>query len=53
MNERMKLGSVGVQEVRLEQGRTVRAGDYNFFYGRGKDNFQLWNSSAFGGTKLS
>jgi hypothetical protein len=26
---------VGVQEVRWDKGGTVRAGDYNFFYGKG------------------
>ena len=29
-----KLDVVGVQEVRWDKGGTVRAGDYNFFYGR-------------------
>jgi len=32
---------VGVQEVRWEKGRTVRAGDYDFFYGKGNENHQL------------
>jgi exonuclease III len=31
---RYKLDLVGVQEVRWENGSTVRAGDYNFFYGK-------------------
>jgi hypothetical protein len=31
---RYKLDLVGVQEVRWEKGGTVRAGDYNFFYGK-------------------
>jgi hypothetical protein len=31
---RYKLDLVGVQEVRWEKG-TVRAGNYNFFYGKG------------------
>ena len=30
---RYKLGLVGVQKVRWNKGGTVRAGDYNFFYG--------------------
>jgi hypothetical protein len=30
---RYKLDSVGVQEVRWDQGGPVREGDYNFFYG--------------------
>jgi len=32
---RYKLDVVGVQEVRRDKGGTVRAGDYNFFYGKG------------------
>jgi len=32
---------VGVQEVRRDRGGTVRAGDYNFFYGKGNKNRQL------------
>ena len=32
---RYKLDIVGVQEVRWDKGETVRAGDYNFFYGKG------------------
>jgi len=32
---------VGVQEVRWDKGGTVRAGDYNFFYGKGNENRQL------------
>ena len=31
---RYKLDVVGVQEVRWDKGSTVRAGDYNFFYGK-------------------
>ena len=31
---RYKLDLVGVQEVRWDKGATVRAGDYNFFYGK-------------------
>ena len=38
---RYKLDLVGVQEVRWEKGATVRAGDYNFFYGKGYENHQL------------
>jgi hypothetical protein len=30
-----------VQEVRWDKGGTVRAGDYNFFYGKGTENHQL------------
>ena len=36
-----KLHLVGVQEVRWDKGVTVRAGDYNFFYGTGNENHQL------------
>ena len=38
---RYKLDLVGVQEVRWNKGDTVRAGDYNFFYGKGNENRQL------------
>ena len=38
---RCKLYLVGVQEVRWEKGGTVRAGDYNFFYGKGNENHKL------------
>jgi hypothetical protein len=30
-----------VQEVRWDKEGTVRAGDYNFFYGQGNENHQL------------
>jgi len=32
---------VGVQEARWDKGGTVRAGDYDFFYGKGNENHQL------------
>jgi len=32
---------VGVHEVRWDKGGTVRAGDYNFLYGKGNENHQL------------
>ena len=38
---RDKLDLVCVQEVRWDKGGTVRAGDYNFFYGKGNKNHQL------------
>ena len=38
---RYKLDLVCVQEVRWNKGGTVRAGDYNFFYGNGNENHQL------------
>ena len=38
---RYKLHVAGVQEVRWDKGGTVRAGDYNFFYGNGNENHQL------------
>ena len=34
------LDLVGVQEVRWVKGGTVRAGDYNFFCGKGNENRQ-------------
>jgi len=30
-----------MQEVRWDRGGTVRAGDYNFFYGKGNENHPL------------
>ena len=38
---RCKLNVVGVQEVRWDKGGTVRAQDYDFFYGKGNENHQL------------
>jgi len=38
---RYKLDLMGVQEVRWDKGGTVRAGDYNFFYGKGNENHKL------------
>jgi hypothetical protein len=38
---RNKLDLVGVQEVGWDIESTVRAGDYNFFYGKGNENHQL------------
>ena len=38
---RYKLNLVGVQEARWDKGSTLRAGDYNFFYGKGNKNHQL------------
>jgi len=38
---RYKLDLVGVQEVRWDEGGTVRPGNYNFFYGKGNENHQL------------
>jgi hypothetical protein len=32
---------VGVQEFRWDKASTVRAGDYNLFYGKGKENHKL------------
>jgi hypothetical protein len=39
--DRYKLDLVCVQEVRWDKGGTVRAGDYNFFYGKANENHQL------------
>jgi len=36
-----ELDVVGVQEVRWDKRGTVRAGDYDFFYGKGNENHQL------------
>jgi len=36
-----KLDLVGVQEVRSDKGGTLRAGDYNCFYGKGNVNHQV------------
>jgi hypothetical protein len=38
---RYKLDLVGVQEVRWDREGTIRAGDYNFIYGKGNENHQL------------
>jgi len=38
---RYKLDLLGVQEVRWDKRGKVRAGDYNFFYGKGNENHQL------------
>jgi len=38
---RYKLDVEGVQEVRWDKVGTVREGDYDFFYGKGNDNYQL------------
>jgi len=38
---RYKLDLVSVQEARLDKGGSVRAGDYNFFCGKGNENYQL------------
>ena len=32
---------MGVQEVRWDRGGTIRARDYNFFYGKGNENHKL------------
>jgi len=38
---RCKLYLVGVQEVRWDRAGRVRAGDYNYFYGKGNENYKL------------
>ena len=40
---RYKLNVVGVQEVRWDKGGTVRAGDYNLFYGKGNGKSSIGN----------
>jgi len=37
----MEIDLEGVHEIRWEKGGMVRAGDYNFFYGKGNVNNQL------------
>ena len=46
---RYKLDLVGVQEVGWDKEVTVRAGDYQFFYGKGNENHQL---ESFGFHKM-
>jgi len=38
---RYKLDVLGVQEVRWDEGGTVREGDYDFFCGKGNENHKL------------
>ena len=38
---RYKLDLLVVQEVSWDKGGTVRAGNYNFFYGKRNENHQL------------
>ena len=38
---RYELDLVGEQDIRWDKGGTVRAGDYIFFYGKGKENLLL------------
>ena len=38
---RYKLDLVGVQEVRLDNGGKIRAEDFDYFYGKGNENYQL------------
>jgi hypothetical protein len=42
---RYKLDVVDVQEVRLDKGGMVRAGDHNFFYGKRNENH--WFGTGF------
>jgi hypothetical protein len=44
---RYKLHIVGVQEVRWDKGGTVRVGDYNFFYGKREENYQLGTGYSY------
>jgi len=38
---------VGGQEVRLDKGGTVRAGDYNFFYGKNLEKNFLYTTEKY------
>jgi hypothetical protein len=38
---RYKLNLVEVEKVRWDKTGTVRAGDFNFLYGKGNENHQL------------
>jgi len=38
---RYNLDLLGMQEVRWDKGGTLRAVDYNFYYGKGNENHQL------------
>ena len=38
---RYELDLVDVQEVRWDKEGAVRAGDYNFFYGKGNENHHM------------
>jgi len=50
---RYKLDLRGVQEVSSQKGNTLRAGDYNFFYGKGNGNHQLGTGFFLRHTKAS
>jgi len=38
---RCKLDLAGIQEIRWDKEGTMRAGDYNFFYGRENESHQF------------
>ena len=50
---RYKLDLVGVREVRWNKGGMVRAGDYNFFYGKGNEIHQLGKDFCTGQNSIS
>jgi len=50
---RHELALVGVQEVRWVKGSMVRAGDYNFFYGKENEIHQLGTRLFVHHTRIS
>jgi len=44
---RYQLDVMGVQEVRWDKRGTVRAGDCDFFYGKGNENHQIGTGSLY------
>jgi hypothetical protein len=38
---------VGVQKIRWDKRGAVGAGDYNFFYGKGNENYKLGTGTLY------